>query len=419
MEQRNFVVAPVRNHDNGAVGTTNEKPKRKRNKEVTKKMLMEELSAVKEELTKIRNEKDALLLNISKTTVHNKDQATCSSAPHEDLTGTVNETLLASVNNMSLSTMSIPECVPSEGEVDIDKKGYEYWKNILVASLNLIQATDERTKIDVFRIKAGPKLLELLHGTSSSAEMPDESSHPFGNALARLDCYFGSRAYMLSQRSKLLNTIQQSGETNIQFVRRVAASAKLCGYDKEDDEMEAVARTLIKSSTDKRVRTLAHRNWVKQGSLNDLIDMVRDYETELSNEIEFKKLRQPQEAVSIAAITSNIQGHGQFNRNIMGRVNNGNRGKRTFNRGRFETPRNSCWRCASIYHGPAQCPCIDKVCHNCNRRGHLSRCCVDRNRQTTGKRQNESDDGSPPRKIAAIKEKEENDTIPVDVSEID
>ncbi|XP_058820816.1 uncharacterized protein LOC131683008 isoform X3 [Topomyia yanbarensis] len=293
-------------------------------------MLLDELAALRQELARTRNEKDALLNTLAVSDAPNAfDPIRCSTVRDES-TGNVEGTLIASVNNMSLSTMNITECKPTEGEAEIDKKGYAYWQNILVASLNLIQATDENTKMDVFRIKAGPQLLELLQGIKSTTEMPDENMCPFSNALARLDGYFGSRAYMLSQRSKLLNTAQQVGESNTQFVRRVAASAKLCGYDKEDDEMEAVARTMIKSSNDKRVRTLAHRNWIKHGSLNDLIDLVRDYETEISNEEESQKIQKSQGSVSIAAISSNTEDRGIF-RNTLGKFNR-NRGRGSYQR---------------------------------------------------------------------------------------
>lgn len=377
---------------------------------------------MRKELAQLRNEKDALLHSTTGSKASNEFGSTEASTAESF--GAVGETILASVNNMSLSTMTIPECVPSDGESDIDKKGYEYWKNILTASLNLTQANDESTKMDVFKIKAGPKLLELFNGTKSSTSMPNESSHPFSNAIARLDCYFGSRAYTLSQRSKLLNTVQRNGETNIQFVRRVAASAKLCGYDKEDDEMEAVARTVIKSSTDKRVRTLAHRNWVRQGSLNDLIDLVRDHDTELSNEEEFQKMRQPQRTASIAAITSHVRPRGHSQRGTFGRFNHAFRGRPPYHRtvARSQGSSNiSCWRCASVYHDSGHCPVIDKVCHTCKQQGHLARCCPSQGVARIGaKRHAEDNNDAPPRKIAAIKnEVETNEIAPVDVSEID
>ncbi|XP_062541468.1 uncharacterized protein LOC134209503 [Armigeres subalbatus] len=400
-------------HDNGADGTTDKSLKRKSKKSITKKMLLEELSAMRIELTQLRNEKDSLLQSTTMSNPANDFEPFRSNTAESY--SAVGETLLASVNNMSLSTMSIPECIPSEGDSDIDKKGYEYWKNILLASLNLIQANDENMKMDVFRIKAGPKLLELLQGTKSSPDMPDQAIDPFSNALARLDCYFGSRAYTLSQRSKLLNTTQRDNESSIQFVRRVAASAKLCGYDKEDDEMEAVARTVIKSSTDKRVRTLAHRNWIRQGSLNDLIDLVRDHETELSNEQEFQKTRQPQRTASVAAISSKLNQRGQYHRNTTGRFTNMIRGRGSFHRNsmRYQGPTKcACWRCASIYHGPEQCPCIEKVCHSCKQQGHLARCCPSENRtRIPAKRLTSEDSEAPPRKIAAIKNEQETNVL--------
>ncbi|XP_062705131.1 uncharacterized protein LOC134287385 [Aedes albopictus] len=112
-------------------------------------------------------------------------------------------------SGMSLGALNIPECSPSDGETEIDRKAYEHWRKILDASLDLMKSTDERTKIGIFKIKAGAKLLEVFESTKTSPGMPDEILEPYGNAIARLNEYFGSRTYMMSQRSKLLNMTQK------------------------------------------------------------------------------------------------------------------------------------------------------------------------------------------------------------------
>ena len=73
--------------------------------------------------------------------------------------------------------------------------------------MNLIQAVDESTRFDLFRIKAGSLLLELFDGTTTQQGMPDEKLLPYSNAIARLDAYFLSRAYIMSQRSELSNMV--------------------------------------------------------------------------------------------------------------------------------------------------------------------------------------------------------------------
>lgn len=382
---------------------------RKSKTKVTRKMLLEELAAIKSELASVRLEKEQLLQGSEASTADN-DAVNFRSGSDTDVHQSAsvgNESLLATMSNMSLGSLNIPECKPSDGEADVDKKAYEHWKEIVNASFNLVRATDERAKMDIFRIKAGPKLLEVMQGTSSTADMPDEQSRPFSNAVARLDHYFGSRTYIIGQRSKLMNTAQRSGEASVSFVRRVGAAAKLCGY-KNDEEMEAIVRTIVKGTTDSRVRVLAHRNWVNQGDMNSLIAMVSDREMEIFNEEEYQKLNR-QSCAPIAAVrehsepgTSSRRGFGSKFRGIQ-------RSRGTFRRGHAQSQgssRNACWRCASMYHEPSACPNLDKVCHNCKRRGHLARSCSNVPKFGAGQKRAaiEQGEGEPRPKIAAIKQ---------------
>nr|XP_029733155.1 uncharacterized protein LOC115269022 [Aedes albopictus] len=227
-----------------------------------------------------------------------------SSAIRTERPATASESLMmASVTNLSMSTLNVPECKPSEGEFEVDKQAYLRWKEILDTSLNLISTTDERTKMGIFKIKAGAGLLEIFNGTVSEPSMPDEKTAPYSNAIARLDNYYGSRAYLLSQRSKMMNIIQSPDEENIPFVRRIGVAAKLCEY--------------------------TYRNWTKQGSMKDLIDMVRDSEIEKLNEAEFQRKQIALQPAVVAAVshqgtsyTQHTRGRGayqQFRGNGRGR----------------------------------------------------------------------------------------------------
>ncbi|XP_058828627.1 uncharacterized protein LOC131688427 [Topomyia yanbarensis] len=407
MEDHRFVLAPedlTENYDNGADGTgttsTPNRSKPKSKNRISKKMLMQELIALKTELNAVRSEKDRLLLD-------REVNSTSSEQVRMDTTLDVcrvseNESLLATMNHMSLGSLHIPECKPSEGETDLDKKAYEHWKEIVTASFNLVRATDEHAKMDIFKIKAGTKLLEVMQGTSTTNDMPEECTHPFSNAIARLDRYFGSRTYIIGQRGKLMNTIQLKGESSVSYVRRVANAAKLCDYGKEE-EMEATVRTIVKGTSDSRVRVLAQRNWVNQGDMNSLIAMVRDREMEIFNEDEYQKLNR-QSTATVAALSQDQRV--QIRRGSGTRFRGTQRGRGPFQRGLSRSQGSSqsaCWRCASIYHGPANCPNLDKVCHNCNRRGHLARTCSALSRQGIAqKRSHGSDDEEPKPKLAAI-----------------
>ncbi|XP_055542245.1 uncharacterized protein LOC129727953 isoform X2 [Wyeomyia smithii] len=273
-------LSPI--HDNGAAGSDAELPETSHkviNRKVTEK-LTNELSRVKAELEMMRLEKEKLCQILANRDHEENEFYTAKSSTMREEQATTNETFLTTMSNMSRSTLNIPECAPIAGETELNKRSYDHWKNVLNASMNLIQATDESTKMNLFRIKAGPLLLELLDGTNTQEEMPDEKQYPFLNAIARLDAHFDSRAYVLSQRSKLANMVQSNGESNIQYVQRVAAASKLCSY-KQDEEFEAISRTVTRGSTDSRIRTFAYRVLINGGSLNDLMDRVRSREVEL------------------------------------------------------------------------------------------------------------------------------------------
>lgn len=299
--------------------------------------------------------------------------------------------LLATMNNWTLSTINIPECTPSDGETDIDKSAFEYWKDTFISSIKLVNSTDEDTLFGLFKVKAGPKLREIYQTTVTTIGMSSEITSPFSNAMERLDEYFGSRTYILAQRGKLMNMTQTRTETSIQFVRRVGTAAKLCNYT-EDEEMEAVVRVLTKGALDGRVRVLAHRNWVKEGSMKDLIDLVRDRELEKANEDEFQRSHTHKEMKTIAAFSQYTneapnQFRGNWHQNsehwrygVRGRQgSNRGRGRGMSNRGSLNNRSSgsvgNCWRCGSVYHQPSNCPVIQKVCRNCGGLGHIARVC--------------------------------------------
>lgn len=311
---------------------------------------------------------------------------------HDELAVARNDSnLLSTMSSWTLSTINIPECTPSQGEDEIDKRAYEYWKDTFVSSIKLINVTDELVLFGLFKVKAGSKLREIYQTTVSDPGMSNEISCPFSNAMERLDEYFGSRTYILAQRGKLMNMTQTPTETSIQFVRRVGTAAKLCNYT-EEEEMEAVVRVMTKGAMDARVRVLAHRNWVKQGSMKDLIDLVRDRELERANEEEFQRSHRVEETKAIAALSQQPREFPRQTQNYRPNLSEnwrfGFRGRHGSNRGRgrglpnrgFQhnrsyAPTNNCWRCGSVYHQANQCPVIPKVCRNCGIKGHIARVC--------------------------------------------
>lgn len=115
------------------------------------------------------------------------------SLKHEDYSGNQSN-LLSSMNTLSVAPLNIPECKPAENEDEIDRKSFETWKDLLEASMASIRVTNETTKMDILKVNAGPKLLDVLEGTPPQT-LPDAKIAPYSNAMKRLKDFFGSREY--------------------------------------------------------------------------------------------------------------------------------------------------------------------------------------------------------------------------------
>lgn len=343
-----------------------------------------------------------------------------------------NSLLLTSMNTLSVASLSIPECKPAENEDDIDRKSFETWKELLEASMDLIGVSDEITKMNVLRVKAGPKLLEVLDGTPAQS-VPDVSTAPYSNAIKRLKNFFGSREYNLVQRQKLRAMSQMPDETDTKYVKRVISAAKLCDFD-DDKQTESVAEVIQLHALNIKVREAARKLLRKGGSLLELADKVHGYEMDKKNEEIFAKTHPSTTEAVVAAVShgqpgtsyrrSSYQG-GSFkgfrgrNNGYPGRAGNWQnfRGSSSYHRrneGTADSNRGAnvaCWRCTSRFHSPENCHAIQKVCRNCHTVGHIERACRTMPAPGVPKRRisDEAESSTKPKKIAIVS-KEENES---------
>lgn len=351
--------------------------------------------------------------------------------------GAAESSLMATVNTLSVASLNIPECKPRENEDEIDRRTYETWKELLDASLQLVGVTDEITKMNIFKVKAGSKLLEVLEGTSSTADAPDAVTFPFSNAMSRLKGYFGSREYNLMQRQRLRSMTQKTGEADMKFVKRVVATAKLCDFE-EQQLTENVADVIQLHALNAKVREAGRKMLRKGGTLMNLLDKIRSYELDKANE-EIFAMNHPQvsahaevAAVSYGQSGSNphrmdshprSQGTRGFNRGHSGYNHNWQnlRGRGSFrHRGtgrNADPPGNPCSRCTSRFHLPSACHAINKVCRNCQEVGHIERACTNMPLPVQPSHRNSHDaaGANNPKKIAAIiqddADNDENNTL--------
>lgn len=340
-----------------------------------------------------------------------------------------NSVLMSSMSNLSFASLQVPECKPSEGEEDVDRHSYEQWKQLLEASMQLAGVNDETTKMNIFRIKAGHKLLDILDSTVSNSESPDIVSSPYSNATHRLSTYFGSRDYIFMQRQKLRSLAQKPGETDVKYVKRVVSVAKLCDFS-DSSVAEQVADTIQSHALNRKVRETGRKILRKGGSLVDLIEKVRAIEMEHLNEELFAKSHRTTTA-EIAAVDTAGPSHSQvayggapyrYHQNAQTRFFDNarsNRGGRGFGRRqliRNATPRIECWRCLSRQHQPSTCHAIDKICRNCQIKGHIERACHHKPALRSVKRRNSEDEDSSTAKKVAMVKKDEGESSENDVS---
>lgn len=302
-------------------------------------------------------------------------------------TGQEESRFLLSMNQLSVASINVPECKPTE-DGDIHRQTFELWKDLLVDSMSLAGINDEVTMFTVFKVKAGVKLLEIFRNTKSQDDDPDPQTQPFSNAMHRLKSYFGSGSDVMLMRRKLALMAQRADETNLMFITRVGSTARLCGYE-DGKEFEEIVATIAEHARDKEIRTTALKMLSKKGCFTDLVDKVREIESIKLNEEYVMRKQEKVNQATVAAISVPYQRQQRFperyqtrNRPYQRPMPKPRAGWRPPQSGylsRNETihSKTKCWRCDSVFHSPDECNAIGKICNNCGVRGHIRRACHD------------------------------------------
>ncbi|XP_055550387.1 uncharacterized protein LOC129732939 [Wyeomyia smithii] len=195
---------------------------------------------------------------------------------------------VTSVNQLSVSSLNVPECVPLTNDGEITRQSFDTWKDLLIDSMKLAGIEDEATQFILFRVKAGSRLLGIFKNTKSTEDSPSEENKPFSNAMHRLKVYFGSSSDIMLQRRKLTLITQKPDESDLQFVNKVTNLARLCEFN-ECKETEEIIGTIAGQAQNREVRTAALKILNRGGSVTDLVDNVREIETIRLNEEYFRK----------------------------------------------------------------------------------------------------------------------------------
>lgn len=330
---------------------------------------------------------------------------TASSTHHVRSVGNIEESrFLSSVNQLSISSIAVPECKPAVGDDEIHRHTFEMWRDLLMDCMALAGIEDEFTKFTVFKVKAGPRLLTIFRNTKSDAEAPDATINPFSNALHRLKLYFGSGSDVMFQRRKLALMEQKPEESDLAFVTRVGETAQLCDFEKAK-EFEEIAKAVAEHARHKEVRITALKMVNRNGTFTDLVDKVREIQAIRMNEEYFAEKHgkggQTMKAAMVAPVRVGPSKQWVPRRNFPQKPdnryapysrgsfrNNQRSGKQTgWRMNSFDSPRsnaegrndyrqsNRCWRCYSYFHLPSECGAANLVCRKCGQLGHIQRAC--------------------------------------------
>nr|XP_029719431.1 uncharacterized protein LOC115261683 [Aedes albopictus] len=340
---------------------------------------------------------------------------------------------MASINQLSVSSVNVPECRPAIESEDINRHTFEQWRDLLVDSMALAGITDEVTKFTIFKVKAGPRLLDIYRNAKADEDAPEADLFPFTHALYRLKAYFGSGSDIMLQRRRLALMEQKMDESDLAFVTRVGSAARLCDYGK-GKEFEEIVGTIAEHAQSKEVRTMALKLLSRNGTFSDLVDKVREIEAIRLNEKFFSQKHGVKTEAIVAPVSADFPRRPGGTQRYPGRAisQRGYRGnpvasryptyqgfsrpevRSGFNQQRnFFTPqRNRCWRCTSVYHTPAKCHAINKDCRNCGRIGHIQVACplVSTDIPKPSAPVQEPDEGSSRETIAAIEKREDEKT---------
>ncbi|XP_062547586.1 uncharacterized protein LOC134213065 [Armigeres subalbatus] len=311
-----------------------------------------------------------------------------------DITGFEESKFMCSINQLSVSSIAVPECKSTTENGEIDRHTFVQWHDLLVDSMQLAGITDEATKFTIFKVKAGPRLLDIYRNSKADEGAPDAVMAPFGHAMYRLKAYYGSGSDIMLQRRRLAMMEQKSDESDLAFVTRVGSAARLCDFGKEK-EFEEIVGTIAEHAHRKEVRTMAMKLLSRKGTFTDLVDKIREIEAIRLNEQFFSRKHGPKNEAVVAPVRADFPMRGGRNRyRGRGTSHRGHRGNLGgMNRPEYQGPSrgtswgttvgpqrnlsqsNRCWRCNSVYHAPDKCHAINKDCRNCGRYGHIQVAC--------------------------------------------
>ena len=140
-------------------------------------LMMEELRKTRDDMRMLKTTVEKLQATSQQSTSGSELEFEGGQRPSSTRQNVINRSneesrFLLSVNHLSMSSISIPECKPHEEGDEIHRQTFESWKDLLIDSMNLAGVTDEQTRFTIFKVKAGSRLLEIFRNSKSTNDAP-------------------------------------------------------------------------------------------------------------------------------------------------------------------------------------------------------------------------------------------------------
>lgn len=281
----------------------------------------------------------------------------------------------------SHATLRCNPCTPSNGSDMVTRFDFDLWKSEWFSLLDISPMLTEKQKLSLFLRSSGTHLREILTGLSIESPEDSSSATPYSEMMTRLENHFNSEANQKLEAMIFRSTMQGSGESNVDFIRRLLKKVRFCGFSNVMFELIA---TVAQNTTDPRLRLKA---------LDPACDYSKlmSYATtlQLNSNIEKVKESATTRLLEVNAIQNfrNTAGNSSYNQTAT-QVNHSNWSKQARdpsraqdrNSSRFRQPQNrtrSCYRCGedASSHQANNCPAFHKHCMHCGKKGHVLKAC--------------------------------------------
>lgn len=129
----------------------------------------------------------------------------------------------------SHATLRCNPCAPSSGSDILSRLDFDLWKSEWFSLLDTAPSLTEKQKMSLFMRSSGIHR-EILTGLSIDNPEKSTSATPYTDTKTSLEKHFNSEANQKLEAMVFRSTTQESGESNVKFIRRLLKKVRFCGF---------------------------------------------------------------------------------------------------------------------------------------------------------------------------------------------